>query len=58
MTLPKNDDFFPRFGFLLMFAEAKTAAYGLQGKKKKSGRYIYFAVAAAGGGDQQQKKMS
>jgi len=49
---------FPRFGFLLMFAEAKTAAYGLQGKKKKSGRYIYFAVAAAGGGDQQQKKMS
>ena len=41
-----------------MFAEAKTAAYGLKGKKKKSGRYIYFAVAAAGGGDQQQKKMS
>ncbi len=41
-----------------MFAEAKTAAYGLQEQKKKSGRYIYFAVAAAGGGDQQQKKMS
>ena len=58
MTLPKNDDFFPKIRFLLMFAEAKTAAYGLQEQKKKSGRYIYFAVAAAGGGDQQQKKMS
>ncbi len=56
--MSKNNALYPRFGFLLMFAEAKTAAYGLQGKKKKSGRYIYFAVAAAGGGDQQQKKMS
>ena len=50
---------FPKIRFLFMLAEAKTAAYGLQEQKKKSGRYIYFAVAAAGGGGaQQQKRMS
>ena len=49
---------FSQDSVLFMLAEAKTAAYGLQEQKKKSGRYIYFAVAAADGGDQQQKKMS
>ena len=44
--------------FFFVLAEAKTAVYGLQEQKKKSGRYIYFAVAAAGGGAQQQKRMS
>ena len=38
--LPNKDDFFPRFVFLFILAEAKTAAYGLQEQKKKSGRYF------------------